>query len=442
MKSFKIIIFLCFSFCCSNISTSATFDTSTNWLETSISGDISQQSRVFRVWVPDSLVDVNGAIFFWPGDGQHWEYRASDPKFQAVAESLDFALIGIGSSGTFGIYFPAENEKALLHMMQAAANASGHPELAAAPHMHTGFSRGAWTSAFNGQHASERIIAYAPIRGASSSFYSFGVWPETVCKIPGIFLPGGREPNSLCKCSVVEDVFEELRGNDYPAAFAVDRGIGHDPDAGQSWEMGLYYMAETCRKRVDLTGGWPAVTNGFVTLPNLALTNGWLVQSEDFNTNGANNTSIQSYPFPDIAPYNAYTGDVANASWLPSEGAAMAYRAFAATDGTLYSSVNNGFRNGPLIITNLYAFSVYTNGQTFAAEINPRTFDDSRTIQSMDLYLDATLISTDTNSADGWAFSTPISNTWRGVHAVIVVAEATTGERTSCFRIIVVNDDP
>jgi hypothetical protein len=97
-------------------------------------------------------------------------------------------------------------------------------------------------------------------------------------------------------------------------------------------------MAETYRKRVELAGGYPEPTNGLIILPNLALTDGWLGQSEDFSTNGANNITIKGYPFPYIAPYGSYTDEVVNASWMPSEGAAIAYRAFSATDGITYST--------------------------------------------------------------------------------------------------------
>jgi hypothetical protein len=432
----------------------ATFNTGTNWYETAgkpfygndpKEGTVRLYSRDFRVWIPDTPgIEVKGAIFFWPGDGNDYRTRVTQTNFQDVARSLDFALIGMNNGWHPSSTFPAETGGGLLRILQAAAQASGHPELAASPHMHTGFSRGAYSSADCGQAASERIIAYAPIRGGGTPYPPYlAMIPETLQKVPGIFLPGSTDvQDSGTRCSYVENTFGTLRTNTYPVAFGVDRGIWHTPDAGQSWEMGMYYMAETCRKRVELAGGWPAPTNGFVVLPNLPLESGWLGQSEDFSTNSYNNTSIRSYPFPYIASYGSYTDAVANASWMPSEGAAIAYRAFAATDGTVYSQVNSGFRNGPLYITNVGAFANCYNGSNLVVSVNPRTFDDTRTILEMDLYLDSTVIATDTSAADGWGFSVTVTNAARGVHALTVVAEADSGEKTSCFRTIVIQNNP
>ena len=419
----------------------AYFDATNVWLETSTSGTVSKRTRDFRMFIPDNTNQIKGAIFFWPGDDDDVRWRVTQKKFQDTAASLDFALIGIGKVGNnFTVTFPAEAEKCLSNFLKIAAQVSGRLELTEVPHMHTGFSRGAWNCLNAGQAASEQVISYAPSRGAGIPFTGYSaIVPKTVQKIPAIFLPGSEDFKATgTHSSLIKNTFQILRSNDYPVAFGVDRRADHNSDVGQSWEIGFYYMTEVYRKRVNTAGGYPEPVNGKITLPNLSLENGWLGQSEEFNTSTANNTSLKSYPFPYIASYNSYTGEVVNASWMPSEGAAIAYRAFAANYGTVYESINGGFRNGPVYITNLGAFALANNNSNLTVNVNSRTFN---AIQ-MELYLDDVVIAQDTDGANGWAFSTVLSNAWRGVHALTVVATDADGGQTSCFRTIVVQNEP
>jgi len=191
--------------------------------------------------------------------------------------------------------------------------------------------------------------------------------------------------------------------------------------------------------RVSLEG-YPDPENGVIYLPNLPLEDGWLGQSEDFSTNTPeNNITIKGYEFPYIAPYGSYTDEVANASWMPSEDAAMAYRSFSAYTGPeIYDGL---YRNGPLAIENLESFSCFNSGETIEFTVNPRDFDETRTIEKMELYLDADLMAQDTDESNGWGFNIT-QNAERGVHGLVVVATALNGDKTSCFRAILIDDPP
>jgi len=72
-------------------------------------------------------------------------------------------------------------------------------------------------------------------------------------------------------------------------------------------ELGFYYVTKTYRRRLELAGGYPEPVEGLASLPEIALTNGWLAQSEDFTYP---DISSNAYAFPEISPYNAYTGIV------------------------------------------------------------------------------------------------------------------------------------
>jgi hypothetical protein len=418
---------------------------STNWLETSTSGAVMEKSMSFNVWIPDTPdVEIKGVLFWWHGS-TYWPNNWSEnpnsivQRLRQTATALDFAIIHRKETQYPPVTcFPDETVNAFQKILQVAAEVSGHPELTTVPQMHTGFSGGGVQCHSYPHLISERVIAAASIQGVRGGYWGNGcsteqLVAESLDSVPIIFLAGRLDGN--VPANSIEDIFDEERPFGSPVAFAaypVQHAI-YVP----FMEMGLYYMTETYRKRLELAGGYPGPTNGLVRLPEIPLTNGWLVQSEDFS---GNNVSTNAYAFPESAPYNAYTGDVVNASWLPTEGAAMAYRAFAATDGETNSWVNDGFKNGPLAITNLVAFTVYTNGQTISIGIDPRTFDGFRTIEQMNLYLDDTVVGTDTNSP--WEFNIALTNAWRGLHALTAVAEGDDGEKTSCFRVIVVNDEP
>jgi len=51
------------------------------------------------------------------------------------------------------------------------------------------------------------------------------------------------------------------------------------------------------------------------------------------------------------------------------KGVAMAYRAFAATDGGTNLWASYGFKNGPLVLSGINAFEVCTNGQSLSLTI-------------------------------------------------------------------------
>ncbi len=416
---------------------------STNWISTNTRklaggvGDVHEKGMSFETWIPDTPeVELKGVLFWWHGSGYWYPYQA---QFKRVAKSLDFAIIHRKDTDYPTVAcFPDETVDAFQKILQRAADVSGHPELTAVPHMHTGFSGGGIQCHSYPYLISERVIAGASIQGVRAGYFGYGcsveqLVAESLDQIPLLSLAGRSDtpvpPNT------VENIFDEERTFNRPAAFAaypVAHAVYIPP-----MEMALYYMTETYRKRLELAGGYPEPTNGLIVLPEIALTNGWLAQSEDFNNS---NVSTNSYPFPEISPYTNYTNDVENASWLPTEGAALAYQAFASTDGTTYSWVNSGFRNGPLALTGVSAFASCTNGQLLSLTIDPRTFDDTRTINQMNLYLDDAAVGTDTNAP--WMFDLTLTNAWRGVHALIVTAEGDDDEKTSCFRVIVVNDEP
>ncbi len=399
---------------------------------TNSSGD--ETSRAFDIWVPEDVTrPLQGAVFWWPGSGGSFQGMARSRTWQNFSRAADLALVG-ASAG----YAPTvEPVAAFAAIMDEAGRVTDRPELADAPHLHIGHSLGALGGDELALRNGERALAFASVRGGN---FQQSSWDDDAPRpAPGIYVPGSWDGNVITRAeNVREGDFLPGRERGRPVAYALDLFRGHN-DFGQSYEMGLYFRAESLKAQKR---------HGGLDLPlaSIPKKSGWL--GEIAIQNGLATFPAQSSPFPEIAPYNQYTGDVARASWLPTKGAAFAYRAFTAWSGVfLHAAREDGtgprdaFANGPLVLEGLGMLELFEEGERIVFSVNPRDFGEDVGLETMTLYRDGVPVQTLLEAGDdGWVFDVPLGP--RGVQGLVVIAEDGAGNRSSAFRAVSVVPEP
>lgn len=360
------------------------------------------------------------------------------------ARSLDFALIGLANNAGYFSKTATETQAMLNAILGAAADALGRPELLNAPIAVTGFSLGGWVSTDLLNKIPERVLTAIPQHGGDR-FNAPN--PALARKVPLLYIPGSSDPLSATNGEISAANFVTYRGPAVPnglAAFAVDWRTPHEPFNNQAWAMAWTWIAEIAALRYP-PGQLPSTMPGNpLQLLDLTESSGWLGQRAYVtSTTGADRSSFVS-----IAPYASYAGNKADASWLPNEAVARAYRAFNSFDGLSRTEIP---LQGPLSITgdaapssviesdqvNLTQLTVWPLGSTITLQLSPRGFDAARAIVAVDFYDGATHLGTLTSpGAGGWNM-TRVLNT-RGIRSFTVVATDSAGSKSAAFRAVVV----
>jgi len=390
--------------------------------------------QTFDIWVPpDATRRLRGAVYWWPGSGGSFQGMARWRVAQNFSRAADLALIGAALS------FPNSNpNQAFEAFMTEAGRVTDRPELADAPHLHIGHSLGAIGSDQGSLRTGQRSLGFASVRGGGFNQTLFdNRSPGRLT--PGIYLPGSVDTNSITRADFVRQFdFLPSRANQRPVAYALDLFRGHN-DFGQSYEMGLYFLSETLKAQRR---------HGGLDLPlsSIPLESGWL--GEIAIQDGLEMIPDETSPFPEVAPYEQFTGDVARASWLPTKGAAFAYRAFTAWSGVfLHAAREDGtgprdeFPNGPLVLEGIGMLELFEEGERIVFSVNPRDFGEEVGLENMTLYRDGVPVQTLLEAGDdGWVFDVPLGP--RGVQGLVVIAEDGAGNRTSAFRAVSVVPEP
>jgi autotransporter-associated beta strand protein len=334
----------------------------------------------YRIYAPPAadVPRIRGVVFLYPGSGGDWRFRADDTVWQEAARSLGCALVGAGSNAGYMSITETEARASVEAILAAAATASGRPEIVNAPALFAGFSLGGFVSTEMANDVCERVVACVPQRG-SSAFNSSQ--PAAARRVPVLFMPGSLDSNGLTSPGVTDGIFEVWRSDGGRSAYAMDWLAGHDTFVNQGWSLAWVWLAECLALRYP--EGAPSVEPGNpVALADIPLEAGWLGY-RPYTTS----SSGQDYrAHVDIAPYAAYTGAVAAASWLPSEAAARAYQALTSHDGvTTRAEIP---LQGPVAIvgaakpsgtvqpgqTNPPQLAVLPVGAAFDIEVDPRGF--------------------------------------------------------------------
>ena len=385
----------------------------------SYESDGSRVIRTFRMWVPPEVETVRGAVFVWAGAGQDWRERAEWLPFQNAARALGFALIATTDNelGTT----QAEVDVALDRIMDAAAQSSGHAELATAPLALAGFSQGGFRSAFATAVASGRVIGFVGHKGTQVVSLT-----DEGQEAPALMIAGASDGNFTPE--FVRQAFQTWRNEGGLAAYAVDWGVGHNDLGNQGWELAWYWLSEVVRLRLPdaPASGEPG---GAVELADVAIEDGWLGDKPRFRRDG---TPFVTNPFFRIAPYAEFQGSPDAASWLPSAGAAFAYRAFTSTDE---AERDDPPYQTPLVIRQPEALDSLAVDQPVTVEIDLRGFAEG-SVQSVALYDGADSLGVASSTGDLWTFEWTPGTT--GIKALVAIARDDAGVQRTTFRTVIV----
>src|SRR2546421_638712 len=111
-------------------------NSSFNTLISGVQGD-------FNVWLPDDVPVSRGLGFYIPGAGGDTQGIASAAYYQQAARAMGFGFMGVGVHNKVQSSLDFINDAgALQRVLDAAATASGHPELRNAPVATMGGSAG------------------------------------------------------------------------------------------------------------------------------------------------------------------------------------------------------------------------------------------------------------------------------------------------------------
>lgn len=385
------------------------------------------ESGPFYLWLPSTEPVIRGIIFIAPGDGDDCRYVANDLAMQEAARAMGFGLIGYYNTARMNLTTNSTIyiKQAVQTVLDRAAEVSGHPELSNAVLCITGLSRGGFDSCYLVRNWPERVVAFVPHCGAE---WSNPTLSAAAKKVPGLFMPGSGDYNSATDPYVMKTNFGWWRSQGAQVAYAPDWGVGHTMRGNQGWEATLVWMVEVAKLRYPRSLVPSRVPGTFPTLVNLDETSGWLGDNNSFSASSHNTPTVTS-AFMLVAPYGSYSGTVSTASWMPNEATARMYRAMTSTDYKTYHSAIPLY--SPLRIVSPAQFSEpVVAGTPVTIEVDPREFDNTNIITSMEFYDGATWLGTVTSGpAWQWTF-TPTA----GAHHLSVVATDALGNKRDAFR--------
>ncbi len=287
--------------------------------------DYTGEGRSTRMWVPDDLDTVRGLLIYGNpagGDARHYVENLALRGF-----AIQYGFVVIGTAG-FGYLQNDEIEIWERHLV-ALASMSGYGEIVYAPWAPLGFSNGGQMSyGFNARRPG-KVIGFVANKGG---YYNDSHPPEEALATPGILVAG--ELDSDYRRTVIRMLFEENRARGALWTWVEEQEMGHE---GDDERLFLPFLAEALQLRYP-SDQVPTDTSG-VTLVDLMEEDGWLVD-----------TASWSDPLTRIASYDQYEGDPATAGWVPSEGVAYLYRAFATRTDWITHGGGGSILDRPLYI--------------------------------------------------------------------------------------------
>jgi hypothetical protein len=305
----------------------------------------------YRVSLPPGTDPVRGILFWWPGTAGDDRHFTTDPNFRKIADLWRFAIVspkGNYDSYPSSVQFSQPKLGFLFDRLSQIAKTTGRPEIVNAPFVFSGMSAGAYATSQSLCIWPERTIAAIAQEGWQdfpySSFYpGFLAPPALAQEIPALNLGGQLDLTQ----SPPSNTFPAMNG--YRArgltrsAVAICWGRGHTfSNTGATYNsVALYWLDQVMASGRYLPAQAPTVNTAPV-LGSLAIANGWWGARNCTNT-ASYGLSGGSSRYPAIGPDATFTGvkDISNAlvdSWLPTESAARAYRAFVSLPTITFSA--------------------------------------------------------------------------------------------------------
>lgn len=261
----------------------------------------------FRWWAPPEAEKIRGILVIIPGRNGDARKATTDPEWQALASKQSFAIIGCHLFKTDPSYQSdpdGSTAKTILKAVSELAEANGHPEAASAPLAFWGSSAGANTAERFAYRHSGRTLAIANIKGT---------WG------PGEFTPAKSDVPILC-CIGKSDrpawvetstkFYEQGRQAGAVWTLAFHPVEGHS--GGATKPLALAFLDEVITQRLGPPSSLSSAPK------TLTFASGWLGDPTTLET----------------APAATFQGNKREATWLPGEVTAAAWKTYLSTSST------------------------------------------------------------------------------------------------------------
>jgi hypothetical protein len=281
----------------------------------------------YTLWVPGDAKTIRGVIVHQHGAGiqasEQGATAATDLHWQSLAKKWDCALLGSSyhvlndaidlSPGGSELWFDPRlgSEKTFLKALSEFASKSGHPEIEKVPWVLWGHSGGGiWADVMSTLHP-ERVIAIWMRSGSSAMFRTKPEFPQpeitsAVYAIPVMCNPGIKENKNLVWIGTLA-TFQEHRAKGAPIGFAPDPRTGHE--CGDARYLAIPYLDACMALRL------PDKNSNDQTLKQINMDEAWFGSLKDSMALPANN----------------FTGDPADAVWLPNQKVARYWEEYIKT---------------------------------------------------------------------------------------------------------------
>lgn len=256
-----------------------------------VSENVKAEGTIF---IPEGVSRVR-AMLMAVGWGAGFEVFNTS-RWPELARAIDGSLLlvtfsGIdgNEAGNRGLRTTSEDGRAdaLVAVLSRLARESGHQELNEAPLLFWGHSFAAGVASMFADQFAGRTVGFVRFHGGGFPAGNLSV----VNKIPALFFEGGGSGS----------LWESGRRGGSPWTLVDEPGVAHGELSEKAADLMVAWIKAVIRQRLSPDG---------TTLRTVADDSGWL---------GNNQTG-------EVAPYAAFSGSKADASWLPDEASARGWQ--------------------------------------------------------------------------------------------------------------------
>jgi dienelactone hydrolase len=288
------------------------------WTAPELTG-VKLKTVAYKGWTPAQAEPLRGTLVLIPGRHGDGRNMAADPKWQELATSTGFAVIGCqfanGEPYLYQHEVEGEMAKAITTAVSKLAELSKHPELEKAPLAFWGTSAGANVSVNFATAVPARVIAIATSKGTSGPKAEL---PAGKADIPMLFAIGEKDkPEWVAESKQNIEAGLKKRA---PWTIAPNKSEGHE--LGRSLELVRPFLKAAIEQRLQgpQTGGStprPVSSGGrgastLVKLNKIDPRQGWLGDLETL----------------EVAQATTFKGNKKKAVWLPDETTAKAWQTY------------------------------------------------------------------------------------------------------------------
>lgn len=256
------------------------------------SGEVAE----FRLWVPDSIDNINAVLILLDGANSNGLRLASSSYWQAYAKQEKLALVGVYLRNASYILASEGSGDALLLALDTLTQVHDLTYINSLPFLLRGYSAGGVFSYYFSDFQPSRVLAYANLRGGGVRSDAYSNY-----HVPGIMIIGDQDIQS--RIDGIARTVGHNRKEGALQSYAIRPNDEHFSSLIDSDEVVKSFFSIALSKRLSSN------SNELVTIPE---SNGWL---------GNNNTK-------EVFQFDSYPDSKEDASWLISEEFAKQWRGF------------------------------------------------------------------------------------------------------------------